>query len=638
MIFSSYELARISGTYLWKKISVKIGIPICINISLILITITNSLFSFNKSVLELIYIRIATGFFNNLPVFTKYYILEIFENKDHPRVIKMLLFLQNFSAILAFLTAYLINISELNKLLITFPNLNKYFSVGFIIAFINILTLLFNLRKMRCRVTIPTRRTFFEQYEQSMVITPRKQNLSQASGKIFSLDINKMNQPLKNPNKSQSNVIEEEFSNCNKDVNEKCKTDGVDNFKVENKKQFNSDDRDMRDSRDFRELKDISRDMGAYKLDGKFVDKFVDKPSEIETEMNNYQNYQNCCSKSPNDKDKIIYIYNSNGNNHNNSDKKIAKQISIISSNSNNEINNKNIDRTRNLPPHTIGDDSVKDDNDNEKSNKFSIDHIRQIGQITDNRKKANFTHEHEKFSNEKDSPRRNDNDNRFITKKSTAELLKSARLSLITLSESRVNCSIIKISSIFTILQICDIILNNIFLLTLLLNTKFSMFEISSYLAALHFAYTIITFVFYSDKINDRNIRNFKVYSFISILFTIVLIVYLYYISDYDDLSMIILAGLTLFRNVSLTKVLSNYNIAVFNLPNPKIKDKINTHKSYISMILRSVFSLVTCIVFTYFTAKNMFMLLALGFVQVLLLCVNLVLIGSISDEASAN
>src|SRR4051812_39839338 len=64
LILGLYDLFRILGSYLWKKIANFTGIAISINISLLLLTICNFSFCFTKSLNMLIINRLLTGLFN----------------------------------------------------------------------------------------------------------------------------------------------------------------------------------------------------------------------------------------------------------------------------------------------------------------------------------------------------------------------------------------------------------------------------------------------------------------------------------------------------------------------------------------------------------------------------------------------
>ena len=203
-------------------------------------------------------------------------------------------------------------------------------------------------------------------------------------------------------------------------------------------------------------------------------------------------------------------------------------------------------------------------------------------------------------------------------------------------------------ISLIFTILQICDVVVYNILILTLMLGNennkwKFSIFEISLFLSIFHLIYaflsTLINSILVKWFIKSVPKLNFLFKLFTALSSFISVIIPLY---DYQFLkskenkneemysSVFILMTLILARNLCLTVVLTCYNLLVFNISNSAVKDKIQTFQKYLSSMFRGVFSILSCFIYNYFLYDYMYNLLLLGAVPIGFLIVNFVLVKS--------
>jgi len=71
ILFSSYEISKLIGTYFWNKLSIHIGFAVCINISLFSLALLNLVLSFTTGFYSALFVRILTGLLNNISCLSK---------------------------------------------------------------------------------------------------------------------------------------------------------------------------------------------------------------------------------------------------------------------------------------------------------------------------------------------------------------------------------------------------------------------------------------------------------------------------------------------------------------------------------------------------------------------------------------
>ena len=172
-ILGLYEIFRIFGSYLWKRISNYLGISMCVNLSLVLLAIINVSQSFCFSINNIIIFRSLAGLFNNLSTFTKSFILALFSHKQHKKIMNFISIYQNFSPVIALLSGLVYEFLNLGEFFKNqdknsiFSNLNKYSPITFFISVLCISTLILGMVKFKFKMVIPKRRTQF--HEQILV-------------------------------------------------------------------------------------------------------------------------------------------------------------------------------------------------------------------------------------------------------------------------------------------------------------------------------------------------------------------------------------------------------------------------------------------------------------------------------------
>ena len=212
-----YDVFRILFSYVWTRIANLLGLNISINISLICLTVCNFSFAYSKTLFYIIVNRSLTGMFNNLTIFSKQYIYEFFNFEENSHIMNFFLTFQNITTIIGII------IGSLSCLLNEFDSsndVNKYFISCWIVAFINFVTILFNLVKFRFKFIIPKRRTTVIKKSSSVDNSNRKSKDLKTSDFNLNNDIMKVNRSSENGNNNMD-VVNLDLFSSNKDNNDK---------------------------------------------------------------------------------------------------------------------------------------------------------------------------------------------------------------------------------------------------------------------------------------------------------------------------------------------------------------------------------------------------------------------------------
>lgn len=581
----------------------------CVNLSLVLLAIINVSQSFCFSINNIIIFRSLAGLFNNLSTFTKSFILALFSHKQHKKIMNFISIYQNFSPVIALLSGLVYEFLNLGEFFknqdknSVFSNLNKYSPITFFISVLCISTLILGMVKFKFKMVIPKRRTqFHEQIELHLDSSQRKESVDQQNQNPYNSNIFDPNKfgssPFNKPSREISNL--DIYSSNSKKFNDS----GLNSHPVPNSNQDNN----------------ILPQMShvPHTPHQNFSSNVSSKNSVLET------------IDTGNEKQQDDKLDQKNGKyNQLNEESHISKgrfsgrkiiSISEFDSNKDDDIEN---------PPVRKG---TKEEDNSKLEMKI---------QPT----KENYT----KFNSPQNA------DNKIID----TNVYRSSNLKILTENTSKsllgntdnISKLSFSISMIFSFLQICDVVVYNIFLLNLILpedagikNKSFSIFEISFYLAMFHLIYSLISTFIYSLLVKWF-MKNLSKLSFLFKLFTVVSCILSLFVFMYDFQymkskeytfmysSFYLFMGLILLRNLCLTVILTCYNLLVYNIPNTKIKDKIQTFQKYFSFLFRGVFLIFSCFAYDYFVDDYISILILLGVIPCGFLIVNWVLLKKLTS-----
>jgi hypothetical protein len=580
----------------------------CVNLSLIFLAVINVSQSFCFTINNIIILRSLAGLFNNLSTFTKSFILGLFSHKQHKKILNYISMYQNFFPVIALLSGLIYEFLQFGQIFKNqdensiFNNFNKYSPITLFISFLCIITLVLGMVKFKFKMVIPKRRTqFHEQIELHLDSSQRKESVDHQNQNPFNSNIfdpNKFSSsPLNKPSREISNL--DIYSANSKNVNES----GFNSHPVPNSNQENN----------------ILPQMShmANTPHQNFSSNVSSKNSVLETVDTGNEKQQQEKHEQKNGK------YNQLNEESHISKGRFSgrKIISITDFDSNkDEIEN---------PP-------VRKGTKEEDNSKLEI----KIPPM-----KENYT----KFKSPQNSDQKIIDTNNY--RSSNLKILtENTSKSLLGINENISKLSF-SISMIFSFLQICDVVVYNIFLLNLILpddagikNKNFSILEISFYLAMFHFIYSLISTLIYSllvkwfiKSLSKLNFL-FKLFTVVSCILSLFVFMYDYqymkskeYIFTYSSFYLFI--GLILLRNLCLTVILTCYNLLVYNIPNTTVKDKIQTFQKYFSFLFRGVFLIFSCFAYDYFVNDYISILILLGAIPTGFLIVNWVLLKKLNN-----
>ncbi len=200
-------------------------------------------------------------------------------------------------------------------------------------------------------------------------------------------------------------------------------------------------------------------------------------------------------------------------------------------------------------------------------------------------------------------------------------------------------NINVLKLNSIFTFIQVSEIIIYNLFLLLLFTNTNYNGFglgitNIAMIFSVLHFLYSLSSH-FINNKLFDLSYSNRGAINFflqfsiiisalISILFPLNVILFKEHSTNslYSNkqtellrsinynkeikieissnfLRLTISCCLFLLRNICLSVSMICYNILVSRIDNNSLKEKVNFYNSYLSNLCKTICGFVSCLLY---------------------------------------
>ncbi len=141
--FSIYEISKGLFSQFWNKFTRIFGIHISVSISLFLISFSNCFFCFfvsknEENIKILIFIRLLSGMFNNLYIYTVNSMFELFSLVQISKVIQTMTFIQHFVSFILFFICI-------------FINKKQYYLFIFFFCFINIINLILYIFKFKCK-------------------------------------------------------------------------------------------------------------------------------------------------------------------------------------------------------------------------------------------------------------------------------------------------------------------------------------------------------------------------------------------------------------------------------------------------------------------------------------------------------
>jgi hypothetical protein len=623
---------------MWKKISNIVGTPMCISLSLFLITFLNFSFSFVTNFYHLLLIRFFTGLLNNLSTFMQSYLLEIFPSNKHKTVIQLFTFFQNMAVALAMLSGLLMSISlDYHRIDQSESKINKYFLIAFLVAVINFCAFILNLIKYRFKILIPKRRTqFYEQCDLNLDLSQRKENIIKRQKSSDSTDSSGRKRYSNSGYKEYSIHVMDKSNLHN--PNKTAAVEKYNSFGTLNSNKTGSDDRGFNkmielqtkkpgeiinvDEKESNSQKDISAEMN--------IDHSPEKLQEISGVINNFyetaDNNLSSLSQGKKHSEPALSSPNLNGNNNDG-----FFQF--------------------NDEPHEVSNNR---DNADLTKNTIGIKHSHRLTQTTDksliNLKNEDFAKNvnlkfekiNKEFPIQKKGSSEKHND---IIVSSGSEVIRAQNTTNDINNKMKIGWfNLFKISSIFTILQVSDIILYNVFFLNLAFtlnpkNSSDNIFLISTAMGLYHLIYTLLLPVVNTQilkmgmRSNKKAVLFFKIFILISIGLYSTFLVLDYLLSEKGLTYVIVLMSVLVIRNLSLTVVLICYNVLVLKISQSQVKEKINNLQNYFSLLIRTIFGTISFVIYLYFADNYQIIAITLGVVPIGLLVSNLRLVKNLTD-----
>ncbi len=524
-----YDIFRILASSIWKRIGFYLGVSFSLNLSFILIAITNFLFCLWQDLYIFIFVRILVGLSNGLSTFTKNFIMENIEHKRHKSLLNYSNFIQNFCIVFCLLFSYLPGIYsfEGNFLLFEF---NKYFYISSTVSCLNLLTFLLCLVRFKKRILIPKRRTLFkEQIDLNVDFSRRKESVEESPNNNSNVIKIRFDSNLASPEKIPNYNYS---SNLNKiDVSEYNSKDSA----VET--EFND------------KIEEKSKDVKDQGVEKKYF------PIKDEIELKD---------KIPDEKQNHDEESNKNESDmKNKSDLRATKEISV---------RNTMIKILNESNSHNQSYTMTSKITDIDKWDNFKISFIFSSLQICDAILYVLLLFELYGLNNLNIEKNRPNNSNKISKSPNTTANIQSIQSISLSLSIYHLIFAIF-----FPIIN--SFILKKFFDSVKSLNKIFIYFTIIS---------GLITCLIFTLNI----FRHLQI---------------LVIANEYENLYLICSI---LIRNICLTAVLTSYNLLIYNIKEPSVKEKIQSFLYYLSYLLRGLFIIIS---FYIYSLMNDFIILIL-------------------------
>lgn len=621
---------------MWKKFSNIVGTPMCISLSLFIITFLNFSFSFITNFYYLLLIRFFTGLINNLSTFMQSYLLEIFPSNKHKTVIQLFTFFQNLAVALAMLSGLLMRINlDYDQINQSEAKINKYLLIAFLVAAINFCAFILNLIKYRFKILIPKRRTqFYEQCDLNLDLSQRKENIIKRQKSSDSTDSSGRKRYSNSGYKEYSIHVMDKSNLHN--PNKTAAVEKYNSFGTLNSNKTGNDDKG------FNKMIELQT-----KKPGEIInvdEKESNSQKEISAEMNIDHSPEKLHEISG-----VINNYYETADNNLSSLSQGKKHLEPALSSPNINENNKDGFFQFNDEPH---DSSNNRDNSDLTKNTIGLKHSHRLTQTTDKSlinlknedfaKKVKFEKIKKDFPFQKKGSSEKHND---IIVSSGSEIVRSQSTNNDINNKMKIGwIKLFKISSIFTILQVSDIILYNVFFINLAFklnpkNSSYNIFQISTALGLYHLIYTLLLPAVNTQVLkmgmrsNKKAVLFFKIFILISIGIYSAFLVLDYLLSKNGLTYVIVLMSVLVIRNLSMTVALICYNVLVLKISQSQFKEKINNLHNYFSLFIRTIFGTMSFVIYLYFVDNYILIAIILGVVPIGLLVSNLRLVKNLTD-----
>ena len=621
---------------MWKKFSNIVGTPMCISLSLFIITFLNFSFSFITNFYYLLLIRFFTGLINNLSTFMQSYLLEIFPSNKHKTVIQLFTFFQNLAVALAMLSGLLMKIGlDYDQINQSEAKINKYLLIAFLVAAINFCAFILNLIKYRFKILIPKRRTqFYEQCDLNLDLSQRKENIIKRQKSSDSTDSSGRKRYSNSGYKEYSIHVMDKSNLHN--PNKTAAVEKYNSFGTLNSNKTGNDDKG------FNKMIELQT-----KKPGEIInvdEKESNSQKEISAEMNIDHSPEKLHEISG-----VINNYYETADNNLSSLSQGKKHLEPALSSPNINENNKDGFFQFNDEPH---DSSNNRDNSDLTKNTIGLKHSHRLTQTTDKSlinlknedfaKKVKFEKIKKDFPFQKKGSSEKHND---IIVSSGSEIVRAQSTNNDINNKMKIGwIKLFKISSIFTILQVSDIILYNVFFINLAFklnpkNSSYNIFQISTALGLYHLIYTLLLPAVNTQVLkmgmrsNKKAVLFFKIFILISIGIYSAFLVLDYLLSKNGLTYVIVLMSVLVIRNLSMTVALICYNVLVLKISQSQFKEKINNLHNYFSLFIRTIFGTMSFVIYLYFVDNYILIAIILGVVPIGLLVSNLRLVKNLTD-----
>jgi hypothetical protein len=187
------------------------------------------------------------------------------------------------------------------------------------------------------------------------------------------------------------------------------------------------------------------------------------------------------------------------------------------------------------------------------------------------------------------------------------------------------------KISLIFCTIQVSDILLYNILLLSLVLPKDLSGYELdimglSIYLILFHLVYSLVIplsngLLLSNSKTLSRILLNYR------ILYIIAFSVSLWFLANYKleyPFKYIVQVVSLILKSITMMGMLTSYNLLVIKIPNNRFKDKLTGYQNFFALVVRAISGCLISFIFVYFNTQLTMILVGVAIFTVLILLLN--------------
>ena len=234
IFFSIYEISKGLFSQFWNKFTRIFGIHISVSISLFLISFSNCFFCFfvsknEENIKILIFIRLLSGMFNNLYIYTVNSMFELFSLVQISKVIQTMTFIQHFVSFILFFICI-------------FINKKQYYLFIFFFCFINIISLILYIFKFKCKFEKKFNGQYFNQPNE-LDFSEREKSSNKDQLFYQNNILYNSKEKLKNINENFQFLNNFSINNNNNNNNNQIPKKTTDNGSVSNKnfKRLNSD-------------------------------------------------------------------------------------------------------------------------------------------------------------------------------------------------------------------------------------------------------------------------------------------------------------------------------------------------------------------------------------------------------------